>query len=394
MNFAIFVGLALTSALLLWPRLSEARLWRAATTPLASIIGSGFLVLGPILHASFGQYAPVAMALLAGLAYAFGAAIRFNIQCLETGPARAPRINHLETLASWVLSFAYVISVAYYLNLFGAFAVSLTTFDTPLNARLVTSTALLIILIVGTTKGFTLLERLEQISVGVKLSIIGALLVGLILYFAEKTAAHELRLLPANISGWGAIPLMFGLLITVQGFETSRYLGETYDAQTRVSSMRLAQILSTLIYLIYIALLTYAFAPTSGPISETAIIDMMGRVAPVLPWLLVTAALAAQFSAAIADTSGSGGLMAELSDHKISEKTAYVLLVAFGFLFTWTIDIFAIISTASRAFALYYALQSAIAALNSHTRKHRIFFTFLFILGLLIVVFATAIEGA
>lgn len=34
-----------TGARLLWPRLSHAMLWRAAMTPLASIIGSGFMGL-------------------------------------------------------------------------------------------------------------------------------------------------------------------------------------------------------------------------------------------------------------------------------------------------------------------------------------------------------------
>jgi hypothetical protein len=32
----------------------------------------------------------------------------------------------IETLSSWALAFAYIISVAYYLNLLGSFAVSLT----------------------------------------------------------------------------------------------------------------------------------------------------------------------------------------------------------------------------------------------------------------------------
>ena len=39
--------------LLLWiPRIHGSKTWRAMTTPLASIIGSGFLVLGPILVAA------------------------------------------------------------------------------------------------------------------------------------------------------------------------------------------------------------------------------------------------------------------------------------------------------------------------------------------------------
>jgi len=50
---ALIIGVTvITGAILLYPRLANAPLWRAAITPLASIIGSGFLMLGPILDAS------------------------------------------------------------------------------------------------------------------------------------------------------------------------------------------------------------------------------------------------------------------------------------------------------------------------------------------------------
>ncbi len=44
--------------------------WRATVTPLASIIGSGFLVLAPLLAATVGSWAPVAMTGIVMLAYA------------------------------------------------------------------------------------------------------------------------------------------------------------------------------------------------------------------------------------------------------------------------------------------------------------------------------------
>jgi len=122
---------------------------------------------------------------------------------------------------------------------------------------------------------------------------------------------------------------------------------------------------STGIYCVYIILLTYTFTPDALGLDETAIIDLMQVVAPILPLLLVLAALSAQFSAAIADTSGSGGLMAEVSGGLITENRAYTLLVGIGILLTWTANIFEIISYASRAFALYYGLQAAIAAIRA-----------------------------
>ena len=188
---------------------------------------------------------------------------------------------------------------------------------------------------------------------------------------------------------------MAGLIVTVQGFETSRYLRQAYDAPLRIKSMRLAQWISTAIYCLYIGLLTYAFDADPLSLDETAIIELMQVVAPILPLLLVVAALSAQFSAAIADTNGSGGLIAETTSGVVTEKSAYVLLVGIGILLTWMANIFEIISYASRAFALYYALQSGIAAIRASQRLHSwqtVGFAILALLGAAVAVFGTPVE--
>ncbi|WP_373355793.1 hypothetical protein [Pseudoroseicyclus sp. CXY001] len=357
----ILLALGATGALLAWPRLFHAPLWRATMTPLASIIGSGFLILGPVLNAEYGRLGPVVMAALCAVAWAFGAAIRRNIGVIAAGGDRGRLVAGLERASQWVLAFAYVVAVAYYLNLFGAFAVELTPVRGPFAAHLVTSAVFAVILATGWLKGFSALERMEQVAVGLKLAIIAGLLTGLVLAVAHA-APGELHANPVRASGWQALFIAFGLIVTVQGFETSRYLGEEYGAPLRRRSMRLAQALSSAIYLIYIALFCLIFVPDPGPANEAAIISVMGQVALVLPPLLVVAALAAQFSAAVADTSGAGGLVEELTHGRVAPKTAYLALVAAGLALTWALDVFEIITWASRAFALYYALQAGIAA--------------------------------
>ena len=361
-NTLILAVSVLVAAALMHPRLSSAPLWLATITPLASIIGSGFLVLGPILKASYGLFAPGVMLALCAVAYLFGGAIRFNMASIARASGRRFAVEaRLEKLASWTLAFAYVISVAYYLNLFGAFAVSLTPVDDALHARLMCSAVFALILLIGWMRGFSAMERLEQVSVGIKLSIIAGLLTGLVGYFARQATVGALTFGAASVTPWSGLTLAFGLIVTVQGFETSRYLGQTYDVRTRIRSMRIAQAISTAIYMVYIGLLTYSLPTGTMVLDETAIIGAMEIVAPVLPLLLVAAALSAQLSAAVADTSGSGGLIAELTDGRLAPRQGYALLVAVGLLLTWTTNVFQIISYASRAFALYYALQAAIA---------------------------------
>lgn len=394
-NIIIILSVILVGALLFMPKLASNMFWRATITPLASIIGSGFLILGPILTQNFGGYAPLAMAALCLVGFVFGAAIRFNIKMHDARPF-VPWVAKLETMSSWVLAFAYIISVAYYLNLFGAFGVRLTPVSDSTNARILTSGIFIFILIVGWMRGFDALERLEQISVSLKLAIIIGLIVGLMMYTTDRALENELMFSPSKSLNWSLITLSFGLIVTIQGFETSRYLGEKYSIRTRINSMKMAQYISSAIYITYIALIAYIFTPESFGLSETAIIDMMVIVAPILPALLIVAALSAQFSAAIADTGGSGGLMHELTNGRVKTRYAYLLLVVVGLVLTWKVDIFAIVSYASRAFAVYYGLQGAIAAVFAAKYCGRGAKMWLYILlsifGFAIAVFGTPVE--
>ena len=401
MTFDLIIALTTLAVgvVLVLPRVAHFTLWRAVVTPLASIIGSGFLLLGPVLSHAFGGFAPWVMGGLCVVAYMFGGVIRSNIATGEdaiiTGQ-HGTLAKRIETISSWALAFAYIISVSYYLNLLGAFALSMTPFDSRFDAKLLTTGVFILIVLIGCTNGFKSLERMEYFSVAIKLAIIAGLVIGLIVNFGDQAIHETLIFNPETVTGWPAITMALGLLITVQGFETSRYLGAVYDAQTRIRSMRMAQWLSTVIYVVYIVLIAYVFRPDQMSMTETGIINMMQIVAPILPFLLVAAALASQLSAAIADTSGSGGLFTELSRNRISEPQAYFILAVIGIALTWAADIFAIVNYASRGFAIYYGLQSGLAAVIAIKQKSGlpkvIWYLALASLGAAIAVFGQTIE--
>ena len=401
MTFDLIIALTTLAVgvVLVLPRVAHFTLWRAVVTPLASIIGSGFLLLGPVLSHAFGGFAPWVMGGLCVVAYMFGGVIRSNIATGEdaiiTGQ-HGTLAKRIETISSWALAFAYIISVSYYLNLLGAFALSMTPFDSRFDAKLLTTGVFILIVLIGCTNGFKSLERMEYFSVAIKLAIIAGLVIGLIVNFGDQAIHETLIFNPETVTGWPAITMALGLLITVQGFETSRYLGAVYDAQTRIRSMRMAQWLSTLIYVVYIVLIAYVFRPDQMSMTETGIINMMQIVTPILPFLLVAAALASQLSAAIADTSGSGGLFTELSRNRISEPQAYFILAIIGIALTWAADIFAIVNYASRGFAIYYGLQSGLAAIIAIKQKSGlpkvIWYLALATLGAAIAVFGQTIE--
>ncbi len=364
----IFTTLLLT--LLLFSKPVEKSSWWAATViPLASIIGSGFLVVAPILQMSMGRYAAFAMAGLVLVAYMIGAAIRFNIRWVE--PKLAAGTLHrapwsLEKLSQWALAFAYIVSVTYYLSLFGDFVLRGVNVVNPVLSHTITSAVLIFIAVYGQHRGFNFLGRFEAL----KLGIIGGLLAGLAWGNWKAWEAgiwHLPQTAEPSLHDWR---IVLGMLIVVQGFETSRYLGDKFPPKLRIRTMRYAQWISGGIYVVYLALMLYYFnypLPPQG--QDTAIITLSKHVATVLPVMLLVLALIAQFDAAIADAQGGSGLMEELSARRITLGMGYVIIAVGGLLIVWTSNIFQIITYASQAFAVYYMLQSMVAALTAAAHK-------------------------
>ena len=64
----------------------------ATATPLASIFGSGFLVIVPVLNGAVGSWAPAAMAVVCVLAYAISVClyVRILVAFVLGGSARIP----------------------------------------------------------------------------------------------------------------------------------------------------------------------------------------------------------------------------------------------------------------------------------------------------------------
>lgn len=373
----IAATLALLVVLML-PKLRAKPGWRAAITPLASIIGSGFLVIGPVLAHVAGRWAVEAMLGLCALAWLFGSAIRFNIAGLDREPgtphaakAASDRFARWDRMSQLLLALAYFVSVAYYLNLLGAYLLKGFGVVDPVLAR--TATSLLVVGLggLGFLHGFKGIERVEVIAVSFKLAVIGGLLLALL---QHRFGGFDPGSVPISdeSDGWTAMRVLLGCVLLVQGFETSRFLGHEYDARTRARSMRRAQLLSTGIYVAFIFLVLPLVPPGGIDVgSETEIVDIVATVAMVLGPMLVLAAIASQLSAAVADMGGSGGLLTEVSGGRVSARMAYVAITAVVLVLTWTVDIFSIIAFASRAFAAYYAIQCGLAAWLAEGRHSR-----------------------
>jgi hypothetical protein len=359
------------------PRFTKSRSWHATLTPLSSIIGSGFLIIAPLLASVVGIYSPLAVTGIVVLAYAIGGVIRFNIihaEPLIHDRVAYPVIYKIDLFANAVLSFAYVTAVAFYLSLLSSFLLTYIGFgDSPGLERTLTTVIIVIIAAAGYIRGLGGLERLEAYSMSLQLSIVAALLIGVVIYDLNFLQSERSLIFEVKDRSWITKAfILAGILLVVQGFETSRFLGEKYSAQIRVQTMRQAQLISGTLYVVsVVALLPIVQHLNLENIKIAEIVDATGLVATVLPFMLIVAAIMSQFSAAVADTVGAGGLACESCKEILPTNKAYLVVSILAIILIWTADLLEIISFASRAFALYYLLQCVVAIIASHNQYER-----------------------
>ncbi|MEZ5525334.1 MAG: hypothetical protein R3E62_10305 [Pseudomonadales bacterium] len=406
-NFSFLDGFlvlfsVIVAAVMLRREVRDAPFWRATVTPLASIIGSGFLVVVPLLASIAGNLAALAITGIVLLSFWLGSALRFNI--LHDGKKPAAQTDSiarpLERLSDIALAFAYVISITFYIRLMSGFVLTGIDAYTGFNADILATLILVFIGAYGFRRGLGGLERLEEYSVTIKLAIIASLLLGLAYYDVDN--GYSLSGLSApETTLWDGLRQLGGMLLIVQGFETSKYLGSSYSELLRARSMRLAQLMAGAIYIIFVILAMPLMAPFAQMTpDETAIIDLSGTITLALPIMLVIAAAMSQFSAATADTIGAGGVIETETKRRISAHCSYPVIAALAVALIWVSNIFEIVALASRAFAFYYMLQAALAArlaikVNNGRKRQWLVgsYSMLALILLSIVLFAKPVEA-
>ena len=349
---------------------------KATTTPLASIFGSGFLIIVPILAGAVGRHSAIAMAGVCALAIAVGSVIRFNIRHAEPVLADKPPESTLsiETASDLALILAYVISVSLYLHILASFVLGGFGADTELNENIVTTAVIGIIVLIGVTKGLAPLEFLETWALVITFVIIALLLAGFA--FFDWNAWHSSAgiQMPKALehTRWEVLTILAGTLIVVQGFETPRYLGALFDTDTRIKASLWSQVISTVVYIAFVALALPLTHLLDGKYDDNSLIELAKLASPLLVAPLIIAAALSQFSAAVADTMSATGNMAEVTHRRLKPKFAYLLIGGGAIALTWSASTLEIVALASRAFAFYYLLQCLVALTVSKSAPQKL----------------------
>jgi hypothetical protein len=176
---------------------------------------------------------------------------------------------------------------------------------------------------------------------------------------------------------WEIVGILAGMLIVVQGFETSRYLGESYSAKTRILTSKYSQLISAFVYIVFIALaipVTYLLQRTYD---DHSLILLVGFVSTILVTPLIIVAALSQFSAAVADTLAATGSIEEIAKKYVSKNQSYLFVGLSAIVITWSVHTLEILALASRAFALYYLLQTIVALSVSKSSVQKVFMSLL-----------------
>ena len=358
---ALFVILGVAWALYR-PRVQQSERYQATVVPLANIMDVGFIVLSPAIVLLAGFAAPLVMLGICLVAIATGFAISYNIRNQEPLEGTKDTVNSIARFSQWALLGASVVNISYYTLLL------ITLILWPLGAYSEGSLAvwgtvyLATIGLIGWFGGMTWLNRQADKTTAFNLAAVFGVVVAFVFYNIQEWLGGRWEIGSTEVSiTTEDFRKIIGLFAMVQGFEAARYIGNRFGAEQRISSMRLAQYISSFVFVILVAAILVVFLPPAAEADGTAIFLASDLVGPALPWIVLLAAIGSQTSAILGATSSRSDMI--VNTGRVARKWTFpILLIPTIALFLLT-DVTQAVALASRVVAFYFLLQALIAGI-------------------------------
>lgn len=366
LGFVVVLALAYA---LYRPRVQQSKRYEATVVPLANIMDVGFILFTPAIVLLVGFRAPFFMLGICLVAFAAGFAIAYNIRHYEPIAGDGGPPDRIETIAEWSLLGASIVNIAYY-TLVLITLVQLLFDANSVTGRTVMGVLLLVVLIaVGVGGGMDWLERLGDRTTAFNLAAVVGVVVAFVVANVQELLGGRWELGPSPELGTEQIRKMIGLFAVVQGFEASRYIGVRFGAEQRISTMRVAQVVSTLVFVIFTVTLLLPLLPPAPEVKQdgTAIFEISNFIGGALPWLVMLAALGSQTSAIIGATSSRSDM---LVSRKVPRKVTFPVILVPAILLVVFVDVNVAVNLASRVFSAYFTIQAVLAALLAARKKN------------------------
>ena len=365
---AVGVGLLfiLVIAFILYrPAIQKSKVYQATVVPLSNIMDVGFILFSPAIVMLAGFRAPLFMLGICLVAMAVGLAMAYNIRHLEPIAGQGGRPDRLETTSEWALLGASSVNIAYYTMLLIALMLLPFNRDTSGRQPLIGAILLGVVIAIGFFGGMDWLNRQGNRTTAFNLAAVIGVVVAFIVYNLQEWLGGRWELGDSQAITSEDIRKVIGLFAIVQGFEASRYIGVRFAAERRVTTMRVAQVISTVVFVTFILSLLVIFLPPAGEANGAAIFLASDLVGDTLPWLLLLAAIGSQTSAIIGATSSRSDM---LVSRGVARRYTFLVILIPAILLVLLVDVNVAVNLASRVFAAYFIIQASIAGLLA-TRK-------------------------
>jgi hypothetical protein len=363
-SLIVLIGVALV---LYSSRVQQSSRYQATVVPLANIMDVGFIVMSPAIILIAGYWSPVFLLGICLLAIVTGLAIAYNIRHYEPLVGTDDSINKVGRIARLALVIASVTNIAYYTLLLTGLILWPLGIYSDTNLAIGGVIILGSLIVVGLAGGMDKLNELGDRTTAFNLSAVLAVVAAFVTYNVQEIVAGTLDFPPVSTSlGTEDIRKIIGLFALVQGFEASRYIGERFAAKERISTMRLAQVVSSVVFVAFIAAALILFVEVETDFSQTAIFVASDKLGDFMPWLILLAAIGSQTSAIVNATSSRSDM---LVTYKVPRWATFLILLVPAIAIFLLTDINQAVALASRVFGVYFVLQGLIAFILARRAK-------------------------
>lgn len=360
---AVGIGLATLAGLaafLYSSRVQTSARYQATVVPLSNIMDVGFIVMAPAIVLLAGYSAPLVMLGICLAAIATGFAISYNIRHFEPLKGTGDRLLIVGRISRYALAFASIINIAYYTMLLITLALWPLGAYSERNLAIVGVLVLVGLIIVGLAGRLDDLNRIADKTTAFNIAAVVAVVVAFGVYNLIEAISGTWAPPPSDtVIDATALRQIIGLFAIVQGFEAARYIGSRFAGELRISAMRVAQVIATVVFVALLAFVLILFVQVPAPFNATGIFIVSDEVGDLMPWLILLAALGSQTSAIIGATMSRSDMMTAETD--LSRRTTIVLLLVPAIAVFLLTDVALAVSLASRVFATYFVFQAAIA---------------------------------
>ena len=363
-----FLVILVLAYILYRPFVQQSKQYQATVVPLANIMDVGFILFSPAIVLLAGFRAPLFMLGICLVAIAAGFAMAYNIRNYEPIEGQGGRPDRFEMTSEWALLGASMVNIAYYTMLLVALVLLPFDANSPDRRSVIGAILLTVLIAIGLGGGMSWLNKQGDRTTAFNLSAVVGVVVAFLVFNLQEWLGGRWELGESPDMSSEDVRKMIGLFAIVQGFEASRYIGVRFGAERRITTMRVAQGVATLVFVVFILALLVVFLPPADQDADgTAIFIASEFVGDTLPWLLLFAAIGSQTSAIIGATSSRSDMLVH---HKVSRKLTFPIILVPAILLVLLVDVNVAVNLASRVFAAYFTIQASLATLLAARKKN------------------------